>query len=155
LEAVRHGEEGADARYEWSVIELLDQLVRHQSGGEMLRLWCSPDVPGEDFVAQRVGTEYWRARAHCKGHLLPARATTDARAVGGFRLSGEVHQWMYDCYSLRKLMIDCGFVQVRTCAPNESSIADFKGYCLDTNGDGSTYKPDSFFMEGRKPGYRT
>jgi predicted SAM-dependent methyltransferase len=151
LEAARRGENGAADRYQWIVVELLDQLVRHESGGEMLRLWSRADVPAEDFIAQRVGTEYWRARQHCRGRGVTEARPSDPLMVGRFRLGGEVHQWMYDRYSLGLLMANSGFVGVRSCTASESSIEDFVSYCLDTERDGTTYKPDSFFMEARKP----
>lgn len=151
LEAAQRGEQGAVARYEWIVVELLDQLVRHESGGEMLKLWCRHELPAEDYISQRVGTEYWRSRKHCKGRSVSETTPTDALTVGSFRLGGEVHQWMYDRYSLGQLLTNSGFVQVQTCAAIESSIENFVEYCLDTESSGTTYKPDSFFMEARKP----
>lgn len=147
LEDIRRGEIGAIERYEWIIIELLDQLVRHESGGEMLKYWCRHDIPAEDFIANRVGTEYWRARERCKGREVSRSAPTDPAAIGAFRVSGEVHQWMYDRYSLGKLTTDCGFTSVRSCQANGSAIDHFVDYCLDTELDGSVYKPDSFFME--------
>jgi SAM-dependent methyltransferase len=150
LDAARRGDSGAAERYEWIVIELLDQLVRHRGGGEMLRYWAQDVVPAEDFVAERVGTEYLRARPIWKGHVLPD-TEPDAAEVGRVRLGGEVHQWMYDSYSLARLLGDCGFVDVRTCAAHESAIASFPAYNLDTEPDGSVYKPDSFFLEAKAP----
>ena len=147
LEAAQRGEQGAAARYEWIVVELLDQLVRHESGGEMLKLWRRPELPAEDFIAQRVGTEYWRAREHCKGRSISEVTQTDALKVGNFRLGGEVHLWMYDQYSLGQLLADNGFTSIRVCHAKDSSIKDFVSYGLDTEPDGSIYKPDSFFME--------
>jgi predicted SAM-dependent methyltransferase len=151
LESAQRGEDGAAARYEWIVVELLDQLVRHESGGEMLRLWSQADLSAEDFIAQRVGAEYWRARQHCSGRSGSKTTPSDPMMVGRFRLGGEVHQWMYDRYSLGQLMTDNGFVQVRSCGAAESCIEGFVGYYLDTERDGTTYKPDSFFMEAQKP----
>lgn len=147
LEAAQRGEQGAAARYEWIVVELLDQMVRHESGGEMLKLWCRPELPAEDYIAQRVGTEYWRARQHCKGRSISEATPTNAQAVGSFRLGGEVHQWMYDRYSLGRLLAESGFSSIRVCQATDSSIKDFASYGLDTEPDGSVYKPDSFFME--------
>ena len=117
----------------------------------MLRLWSQADVPAEDFVAQRVGSEYWRARQHCRGRNVSKTSPNDPLSVGRFRLGGEVHQWMYDRYSLGKLMADSGFVGIRNCGAAESAIANFTEYGLDTEFDGTTYKPDSFFMEALKP----
>lgn len=150
LEAVRRGETGAVDRYEWIVIELLDQLVRHRGGGEMLKYWSAAEVPAEDFVAARVGIEYWRARRHCKG-ATPLNAPPDARTVGELRLSGEVHQWMYDRYSLSRLLAEVGFRDVRPRTASESEIEGFASYHLDTEPDGSIYKPDSFFVEAKAP----
>jgi SAM-dependent methyltransferase len=147
LEAAKRDEPRAAARYEWMVIELLDQLVRHKSGGEMLKLWSCPNLPAEDFVAQRVGTEYWRARRHCKGRSISETAPTDIQTVGRFRLGGEVHQWMYDRYSLGRLLVESGFSSIHVCEAMDSYIKDFVNYGLDTEPDGSVYKPDSFFME--------
>ena len=149
LAAARLGEAGSDSRYEWAVIELLDQLVRHESGGEMLKYWCQPEVPEEAFVAQRVGTEYWRARKHCKGRILASR-TPLAGDVGAFRLGGEVHQWMYDGYSLGRLLGSCGFLDVRLCRADASRIEDFASFHLDTEPDGTVYKPDSLFIEAQR-----
>lgn len=150
LDAAKRGQPGADAKYEWAVIELLDQLVRHQSGGEMLKHWCQPDVPAENFVAERVGAEYWRARDICKGQL-PVNTSLSVGDLGQFRLGGEIHQWMYDQYSLGRLLTACGFQDVRSRMADESAIEDFVKYHLDTEPDGSLYKPDSFFIEAVVP----
>ncbi len=150
LEEVRGENAGASDRYEWIVMELVDQLVRHRSGGEVLRFWSRDVVPAEDFVVARVGAEYWRVRPKLKGRMSPHDAP-NAAEVGRFRLGGEVHQWMYDSYSLGMLIADSGFVKVRRCAADESTIESFTAYNLDTEPDGSVYKPDSFFMEAESP----
>lgn len=146
LAAAKRGEPGADSKYEWAVIELLDQLARHQSGGEMLKHWCQSVVPAEEFIVQRVGAEYWQTRQHCRGGLRHDSPVT-ALDIGRFRLGGEVHQWMYDRYSLGKLAMRCGFQDVRSCLAGDSAIAGFAEYGLETESDGSPYKPDSFFIE--------
>ena len=107
LEDARRGETGAAEKYDWIIIELLDQLVRHQSGGEMLKYWSKTTVPAEEYVAERVGVEYWRARKHCKGRTIENRGY-DTMEVGKFRLGGEVHQWMYDRVNLGNLLAEVG-----------------------------------------------
>jgi hypothetical protein len=124
--------------------------VRHRSGGEMLRYWAADTVPAEDFVAARVGVEYTRARGHWKNRSIPNQEVT-ATALGIFRLSGEVHQWMYDSYSLGKLLNECGFIEVTACDAKESDIANFVSFSLDTEPDGSVCKPDSFYTEAKAP----
>ena len=114
LEAAQRGEQGAAARYEWILVELLDQLVRHESGGEMLKLWCRPELPAEDFIAQRVGTEYWRARQHCKGRSISEAAPTDAQAVGRFRLPGKASGGRSDQPEINKLLDQLRKCQVKS-----------------------------------------
>jgi predicted SAM-dependent methyltransferase len=149
LDAAKRGEPDSEKRYDWIVIELLDQMVRHQRGGEMLKYWSQLDVPAEAFVAERVGVEYWGSRQYCRGRL-PKELRHSAAEIGTFRLSGEVHQWMYDAYSLDRLLGTVGFVNVQTQNAKESGIANFEEYNLDSEPDGSTYKPDSFFIEACK-----
>ena len=74
-----------------------------------------------------------------------------ALRIGRFRLDGEVHQWMYDNYSLQRLIVKSDFVNVTQMAADESNIDNWVTYNLDTEPDGSTYKPDSIFFEARKP----
>jgi SAM-dependent methyltransferase len=67
--------------------------------------------------------------------------------IARFRNAGEVHQWMYDDYSLKRLLEEQGFnLAVRTTA-NESYVKGWTSFNLDTEPDGSIYKPDSLYME--------
>lgn len=148
LDAVRSTSKDIEsaAKHEWMIIEIVDQLCRHQSGGEMLRLWVQPEVPAENFIINRVGTEYLNARKQCKGMDVPL-LPMDPQQVGAFRLSGEPHQWMYDELSLTRLLQKCGFINIQRMEANSSQLDDFAKYCLDTNGDGTSYKPDSLYLE--------
>lgn len=83
--------------------------------------------------------------------VLLRKAEREALELGCFRRSGEIHQWMYDSYSLGRLLRSVGFPQPRKMESTESEIPDWVSYCLDNELDGSTYKPDSLFMEARKP----
>jgi hypothetical protein len=64
--------------------------------------------------------------------------------------SGESHRWMYDEYSLRNLMSDTGFRDIRKVDPSSSRIDGWDHFGLDTNGDGSVYKNGSLYMEAAK-----
>jgi len=74
-----------------------------------------------------------------------------ALEIGQFRLSGEIHQWMYDSYSMEKLLISAGFRNVVKLQANESMIPEYESYHLDIVSDGSIRKPDSFYMEAIRP----
>jgi glycosyltransferase involved in cell wall biosynthesis/predicted SAM-dependent methyltransferase len=150
------GDTEAQKRYEWILLELFDQMVRNFSGGAMLEYWRQNPMPAEDFVIERAGSEVKNAiallRAQPQSPSQPSRqASLDPLTLGKFRLSGEVHQWMYDRYSLGKLLREAGFEDVRVCRANESAIPDWNAYLLDVEPDGSVRKPDSLFMEARKP----
>jgi len=75
-----------------------------------------------------------------------------AFAVGRLRLSGEVHQWMYDKFSLARLLKEAGFHEPRVCDAVTSRIPDWGKYHLDTLPDGRPIKPDLLFMEAIKGG---
>jgi hypothetical protein len=65
-------------------------------------------------------------------------------------MSGEVHQWMYDRYSLKKILGETGFVDIQQCCADQSEIPNFNSYLLDIEPNGKIRKPDSFFMEAWK-----
>jgi SAM-dependent methyltransferase len=82
---------------------------------------------------------------------LLSKSDYEALQLGRFRRGGEIHQWMYDCYSLARLLRNSGFLEPHKVAATESAIPDWASYCLDNEPDGSTYKPDSLYMEAKKP----
>jgi len=77
-----------------------------------------------------------------------------ALEVGQFRQSGEVHQWMYDEHSLKKLLRSAGFTDPVKKAVTDSAIQGFGMFHLDVLPDGSIRKPDSFYMEAIRPNTR-
>lgn len=158
LEDADRGDETA-MKYEWILLEMFDQMVRNRPGGEMLEYWKMNPMPAEDFVVERVGSEVLNALKVIRQNEQPVAPQEGPRSlyvendpvkIGNFRLSGEIHQWMYDRYSLKKLLKDAGFREIRKCAADESSIPNFSNYLLDVEPDGSVRKPDSLFMEGIK-----
>jgi hypothetical protein len=186
------GEQEAIRQYEWITLELLDQLVREKSGGEMEDYLRSRAVNNAEYVVARIGPEamtYMRSHGGRNGsngsvasgacgersmHSLMSAVARRVRAagsyagtslrglfggfegeqdalrVGRFRLSGECHRWMYDRFSLRQLLEQCGFSGIRTCSAFESAITDFPSFNLDVE-HGNVRKPDSLFMEAAKP----
>lgn len=82
--------------------------------------------------------------------IIAGKESAKAFDIGLFRNSGEVHQWMYDSFSLTKLLEECGFVNIKICQAHESGIPDFNSYGLDII-DGKVRKPDSLFIEACKP----
>jgi len=94
---------------------------------------ASPKMDGQKNLNECLGADWRRALD-----------------IGRFRLAGEVHQWMYDRFSLARLMSSAGFREPTLRSPVDSAIPGWTKFNLDTLPDGSTIKPDSFFMEATK-----
>lgn len=69
--------------------------------------------------------------------------------IGNFRMGGEIHQWMYDKYSLTRLLKNAGFHDIKVRNAFESDIPDWDKYELDVK-DGMVYDPTSLFIEAKK-----
>jgi len=69
--------------------------------------------------------------------------------LGRFRMGGEIHQWMYDRYSLKKLLLETGFQKVELKTAFESNIPNWQSYELESKNN-NVFKPDSLFMEAQK-----
>lgn len=133
------------------------KYVLPNADGEIFDYWTQDPMPEQGFVVERCGSEVKNALNWLRE---PAIVTSVRRQpvhdenplrVGLFRLSDEVHQWMYDRYSLRRLLERTGFVDLRVCRAHESGIPNSNNYLLDIEPDGSVRQPESLFMEGRKP----
>jgi predicted SAM-dependent methyltransferase len=156
LEKSLQGDKDARKQYEWIMLELFDQMVRNVSGGEMLEYWKQDPIPAESFVIERMGSEVLNVITNIRNNKNKyienpkEKSLSNPQKIGEFRLSGEIHQWMYDRYSLGVLLRQVGFKDVKVCLANESQIPNFNFYLLDIEPDGSARKPDSLFMEGMK-----
>lgn len=174
LEHARQGDPGAVENYDWMMLELLDQIVRNRPGGEMAVFLSQPEVANERFIVSRCGVEVerfieaarqqrqpnqpvssnrpagigWRARLI---KLFLGKERYKAMQIGQYRMSGENHLWMYDSFSLGRLLAEVGFVNVEERSAHESLIEAWSSFNLDTNSDGSIYKPDSIYMEALRP----
>ena len=173
------GDETAAANYDWIKLELLDQLVRNHSGGRMGQYMASGQCSNSEFVQSRVGDEFARcqnshlrqttkknpnAADRIKGYIKQTKSQFTRWVVrrlmgkealrsfeeGLFRSQGEIHRWMYDRHSLRTLCNSCGFVDFKVQTATESYIEGYDSFELDA-ANGNVRKPDSLFVECRRP----
>ena len=180
LEAALAGDKEATNDYDWIVLEMFDQMVRESSGGLMLKYLRRQPLPNEQFIVQRIGHEgcklieeirrqeaapnkgltallYQLACAISQAlrdrllTVVAGRKAAQAIAIGRFRLSGEVHHWMYDRFSLARELTVAGFHEPIVRSASESAIPDWSRFCLDVQSDGTINKPDLLFMEAIKP----
>jgi SAM-dependent methyltransferase len=165
------GDAKARQRYDWAMLELYDQAVRTSSGGAMVAyLQSAKDKQQAEFIVGRMGEE---AAAPALGRSGPMRRMASAmraarKAAAGaaafvflgnegraalreglFRRSGEVHQWMYDRFSLRRALERAGFVDFRVRKAGDSAIPGFARFGLEIR-DGRERKPDSLYVEAAK-----
>jgi predicted SAM-dependent methyltransferase len=69
---------------------------------------------------------------------------------GGPKEIGELHCWMYDRHTLSALMRSTGFDDVRVETATTSRVPGWVTFELDTHADGTPYKPESLYVEGRR-----
>lgn len=178
LEGALRGDPAARARYDWTMLELLDQVVRERSGGDMAPFLRSAGPEERAFITSRIGHQELEAAAVPEEPRRPvrrglARLTSAARhpvsamrmalvklllgrsrdllEAARFRRAGEVHLWMYDRYSLARLIERAGFVDPSVMGASTSRIPGWASFQLDTTPDGAVRKPDSLFMEATRP----
>ncbi|CAH0166662.1 putative S-adenosylmethionine-dependent methyltransferase MSMEG_2350/MSMEI_2290 [Pedobacter sp. Bi27] len=162
------------ANYEWMLLEMYDQTVRNYGGGNMANYLFQDKIINEAFVFQRIGEEGKALRNYVVNSVTTPspkkrRSLIDlgkavvrrlnpfkmkaqdqtALQIGRFRLGGEIHQWMYDRYSLGHLLKTLGFSNVTVTNAFTSNIPNWVGFELDGK-DGEVRKPDSLFIEAIK-----
>ena len=86
---------------------------------------------------------YKKMRQRCLNVLL-TREERICLQVGRFRQAGEIHYWMYDRFSLSKLLMHLGFK-----SPSDSDVPDWGKYELDVKNQ-CVYDPTSLFIEAYK-----
>ena len=156
------------------IYELFDQVQRNFSGGDMLKYWKQKPLPAKDYIIQRLGMEvkqflnYFESEDFSKSNLNSYQEhrsvksiiqdkllswmgyTREMAEIGKFRISGEVHYWMYDEFSVKELLQSIEFSDVKRVSAHTSGLPNFYSYNLDTELDGSIRKPDSGFFEAKK-----
>jgi hypothetical protein len=133
---------------------LIDQMVRERPGGALGAFLVKVHVD-PDFIRTTIaGPEYdlfqQVASAPGRGAIAVIKQGVRNLLKRRFHSSGELHTWMYDSFSLSKLLGEIGFVDLRRVEPAQSDIPGFARYLLDRDGAGAVSKPNSLFMEGRK-----
>jgi predicted SAM-dependent methyltransferase len=174
LEEVRLNEnEMTVANYEWSVIELLDQMVREQSGGEMMAYWSKDWLINEDYVVERLGDEFVsfrksnyktkqtqpvatnktvksKLKQYFIRKLLKTEISPAELAYLKFRKTGESHKWMYDNVGLKHLLLSQKFIDIKVVNAITSEIKGWENYLSLDIENNKVRKPDSLFIEAKK-----
>jgi len=169
--------ENSKANYEWIMLELLDQTVRNQSGGQMAKYLGQTNISNKNYIIDRIGhvgeshinnnnsrnlkTAFLQKLRTLGLRNIIAKAldhiTTKIKnilfgkkyTIGNFRLGGEIHMWLYDRYSLSELLKEAGFKNIKIKSPFDSDIPDWSSHELDVK-NGKAFDPTSLFIEATK-----
>lgn len=157
-QAIRNSSGGEMAHFLINLNEKDRFFVRSRIGTEAEKFWTPKQtLPNKYRLSILVNRISWRKllkllREKLAGwlvYLIAGNVAFRNFRMGIFRGSGEVHQWMYDRYSLKRLLNQAGFVNVTICAANESRIPEYEKYSLDVL-NGVARKPDSLYVEAYK-----
>lgn len=152
-QAARSTAGGAMAPWARKLDESQAASVRRRAGSELDAIRRPPARGGRnwrDLTAQRVWHKLRWKVSRALLRLLGGAKFQAALDEGAFRQSGEVHRTMYDRLSLASALANCGFGSPLVMAAHSSAIADFGRFELDVQ-RGAVRKPDSLFMEARRP----
>ncbi len=167
----------SEANYDWIMLEIYDQTIRNNTGGQMREFLAQEKLTDPDYMAGRmgfVGSEIRKTTEQettsqkmnrviketglfgflkLSGSMVKQKTLNlllgEKYRVGSFRLGGEVHYWMYDRFSLTRLLKSVGFKDIQIKTPHTSDIPDFNNYELDVKNE-MIYDPTSLFIEARK-----
>ena len=151
---LHHRDQGEHDKADFAVLELLDQCVRRQSGGELGRYyqWLKADPQANAsriaFLRERNGEDLMppppRRSLRAILRRLPARAEhlwiraviqLLPRAFSEQNVSlasvGERHHWLYDFHSLQQFLSASGFVAIERCTASTSCNSGFPFHPLD------------------------
>lgn len=159
LESVKKNRD-YQAKYDYIMIELIDQMTRMYSGGEMQKYWDSENKD-EEYILERTGypeaakgkmpfSTFMRLGVNFVAKkILGWIPWYQKFQLGSFMMSGETHKWMYDEYGLFCLMEQAGFGDIKRKKADDSSISNWSSYSLEMDGE-REYKPHSLYIEGVK-----
>lgn len=164
------------------ILEMLDQCVRKVSGGKLAEYYrsisCSDKREMVDYITMRTGeqlTDYLSSGTDSNLYKPFNIMAKSARLRGkleqlycllltsllpsafieqniNFTQIGECHAWIYDFYTLSKLLGQTGFAEIKKLNFDHSEIEAFPLYPLDITDRGYPRKGrESMYVEAKKP----
>lgn len=133
----RIGEEGRHLR---------NNYLKSQTENKNIAISISKNIKKKSFL-RKIKTEV--KNYLFKQEIALYKNEKKLSELGKFRLGGEIHQWMYDRYSLGKLLESAGFTKIEVKSCYESNILEWNNFELESKNN-IIYKPDSLFIEAKK-----
>ena len=91
-----------------------------------------------------------RKEANGSSNQKPFRRKLENFILGSARDRGETHQWMYDDVNLKLILEESYFKNIKKMIFNKSNIENWEAHKLESNEDGSEFKPHSLYLEAIK-----
>jgi ubiquinone/menaquinone biosynthesis C-methylase UbiE len=161
---------------EFNIIEMIDQCVRTKSGGELSSWRARPNISSSTrrYISSRTGYQYKESLDHFKieaknvGQDFPKlvfRKLTNLYCMSVLKMlpkwfnenhvnlsnTGELHRWVYDSNTLKKILLEVGFNQTFLSSAEKSIIPEFPFFPLDIDESGRFRKGlESMYLEARK-----
>ncbi len=119
----------------------------------LARLDCGDSRAWADYdrVVDQIFEQMVRREGVGTAQQRSAVRVTERLIRGGATRIGELHRWMYDRHALGRLLDETGFVEFTTHRHDSSGIVAWARYGLDCDSSGSPVKPESLYVEARKP----
>lgn len=150
-------------RYNWSVLNLIDQMVREKSGGKMIDALNAGHIDDEhvlkengDVFNQFLTTKTFEKRNKPNFERPSALSSLFYKALrfifyGSKRKSphvtGEINKWLYDRISLPESMKKAGFNKIERVTYKTSKIENWEKYNFDKSNYGDYPIEPSIYFE--------
>lgn len=169
--------EGNNKKIEFVTVELLDQLVRQKSGGELLSQYQKAGMDNDlrQYITKRNGHNFGpRLKKSTKSSTLK-KLIDDPGVIArklvkiyiktlicllppnyrkqeiAYTSIGEKHKWIYDFFYLEKVLSEIGFKSITRVSADKSTFTTFPSIPLDIDELGNVRKgEESMYVEAVK-----
>jgi len=138
----------------WARLNLFEQMVRSEPGGEIARLLLHAEPKTLRFIAGTTGgPEAYQANVEqrSKRPRTLRRIFTEILKKPENNVKPEKHRWAYDGIQLSQMLADTGFVQIKQKLPGKTLIRGWREPGIEIHQDGKEWKPNSLILEAIKP----
>lgn len=143
-----------NSKLTWARLNLFEQMVRQNEGGEIREFLFRCDKKILEFVKMTTGGPeafQLNVQKHQKKprtirsfiERFCSRKTTKAHP--------EKHRWAYDEIELSQMLKETGFVKIERKKAGQSSIKEWKEPGMELDEKGNEWKPNSLILEAVKP----
>lgn len=126
----------------------LKNFLKNRCGENIFDENKNTKIPLKDKISiDKIKNKILNIYLKCVRYLIPGNLRNEIFINTSI---GERHKWMYDRYSLPKLLSKIPFKDIEILDYKSSNIPNFNNYYLDINKDGTPYKGSSLYIECKK-----